>query len=241
MAKKLVTILNSVLSQSAHIRKSAFATSNDVDDVQMIEIANRVRQEIVDFYDWPQLRRQGMITIIGSQRRYVLPSDYRSLVPDSMFKGQPEAQQRNRSRDQGRLQSRLRQVSRSSKIERFNAQNQCHGEHRRQGRSGVHPRRYVKRHKGQQRFGYDRECQEDRMGGHYAHSRSKQPRVVVTRPHTRIVGVDKEVVCQVFRVQDTHHDGQVANLISVAKAVSRCEGGQQARKHAKQHRVGSGQ
>ena len=82
----LLQMLNQVLSQSAHIKKNAFATSNDVDDIQMMSIANRVQQEICNIYDWPELRREATITIIGGQRRYQLPDDYRSLVPDSMYK-----------------------------------------------------------------------------------------------------------------------------------------------------------
>jgi hypothetical protein len=82
----LKEMLNQVLSQSAFIKKSAFVTSNDVDDQQMVAIANKAQLEIIDMYDWPQLLRSGEIKMIGSTRRYQMPSDYRSLVPDSMFK-----------------------------------------------------------------------------------------------------------------------------------------------------------
>mgnify|MGYP001076515870 CR=1 FL=1 len=78
-------MLNQVLSQSAHIQKANFSNSLDVDDVQMIAIANRTQQEIRDYYDWSALRRTNTLSLIAGTNRYKLPNDYRSLVPDSAW------------------------------------------------------------------------------------------------------------------------------------------------------------
>jgi hypothetical protein len=78
-------MLNQVLSQSAHIQKANFSNSQDVDDVQMISIANRTQQEIRDYYDWSALRRQYKVSILDGVERYKLPNDYRSFVPDSVW------------------------------------------------------------------------------------------------------------------------------------------------------------
>ena len=80
----LKDMLNEVLAMSAHIKKSAFATSNDVDDQQMFAIANRVRQEIVSYRDWGALRKEHQISMLDNQYRYALPADWYELVTDSI-------------------------------------------------------------------------------------------------------------------------------------------------------------
>lgn len=78
-------ILNEVLSQSSHIRKANFANSSDVDDVQMVSIANRVADEYRDYFAWPALRVEYSIQIQDGVDRYPMPEDYDGLVPDSVF------------------------------------------------------------------------------------------------------------------------------------------------------------
>jgi hypothetical protein len=85
MAKlTLKEILNQVLSQSAHITKSNFVSSNDVDDQQMVAVANRVVDEILNWYSWGELRKTFTVTAQPNQTRYLLPSDFNALVSDSM-------------------------------------------------------------------------------------------------------------------------------------------------------------
>lgn len=85
MAKKTFKdILNEALSKSAHIKKSAFVASNDVDDQQMVAIANDVVDFINDWYSWGELRKIFSITMQSGQTRYATPADFNALVPDSM-------------------------------------------------------------------------------------------------------------------------------------------------------------
>lgn len=81
----LKDMLNEVLAQSSHLKKGSFANTTDVDDVQMVSLANRVQQEIRDWFDWAELRRPYTITIIDGQNRYNLPADFHSLVPNSAW------------------------------------------------------------------------------------------------------------------------------------------------------------
>ena len=76
-------LLNEVLAQSAHIKKANFANSSDVDDQQMVSIANRVLFEVRDFYPWGILRKVFNITQVGGIYRYPMPSDFLTMVPDS--------------------------------------------------------------------------------------------------------------------------------------------------------------
>ncbi len=81
--KNLRDILNGVLAQSAHIKKANFANSSDVDDQQMVAIANRVLWEFRDFYPWNILRKPFTVTMLSSITRYPMPSDFLTMVPDS--------------------------------------------------------------------------------------------------------------------------------------------------------------
>jgi hypothetical protein len=78
-------MLNDVLAQSAFLERGSFATSSDPDDKQMMAIANRVAIEIRDYYNWSDLRKTHVINMFTDQTRYVLPSDFRFLVPDSAW------------------------------------------------------------------------------------------------------------------------------------------------------------
>ncbi len=78
-------ILNSVLSQSGFLEKTAFFASTDPDDKQMAAIANRVGYEILNYFDWPELRVTGAITTVAGTTLYDLPTDFQSLVPNSAW------------------------------------------------------------------------------------------------------------------------------------------------------------
>jgi hypothetical protein len=70
------------LSQSAFLERSQFIGSSDVDDKQMVAIANRVIQEMRDFFPWEQLRKEYILTMTNDTL-YNLPSDFWQYVSDS--------------------------------------------------------------------------------------------------------------------------------------------------------------
>jgi hypothetical protein len=80
----LIQILNAVLAESGFLERTSFAASADVDDKQMIAIANRVANTIVDFYKWSALLEEHTITMT-SDKVYPLPADYAEIVPDSVW------------------------------------------------------------------------------------------------------------------------------------------------------------
>ena len=98
----LLNILNDVLAQSSYLQKAEFANSTDVDDVQMMAIANRVAYEIMNYYNWSSLRKATEILMAetveisipeGVISRtpitvYGLPSDFQSLIPDSAWESE---------------------------------------------------------------------------------------------------------------------------------------------------------
>lgn len=81
----LLEILNNVLTQSSFLKKASFTNNADIDDDQMVSIANRVAYEIFNWYDWGELRVVGQVDLIEGQNVYVLPADYQSIVPDSAW------------------------------------------------------------------------------------------------------------------------------------------------------------
>lgn len=81
----LVQMLNQVLLQSGFLERSSFVSSADPDDKQMIAIANRVAQEIKNYFPWDILRKPFEITMQDGQIRYLLPNDFQSLVADSAW------------------------------------------------------------------------------------------------------------------------------------------------------------
>ena len=81
----LLDMLNAVLSQSSFLKKSFFSASADVDDVQMMAIANKTAYEIMNFYDWMELRTVDTITLVSGTTEYDLPADFQSWVPDSAW------------------------------------------------------------------------------------------------------------------------------------------------------------
>ena len=79
----LKQILNDVLAQSSFLERNTFAGSTDVDDRQMVAIANRVAFEIRDFYNWGILRKDFKVNMLTDQTRYKLPDDLRLIITDS--------------------------------------------------------------------------------------------------------------------------------------------------------------
>ena len=85
MALTLNVMLNQVLSQSGFLEKGTFTNSADPDDKQMVSIANRVAYEIMNYYDWNELRKTFILQLETGKDRYPLPNDWQSLVPDSSW------------------------------------------------------------------------------------------------------------------------------------------------------------
>jgi len=78
------TMLNNVLAQSGFLEKPAFFSASDPDDKQMTAIANRVADEILNYFTWPAMRTSGSITMTTATS-YDLPVDFKELVPDSAW------------------------------------------------------------------------------------------------------------------------------------------------------------
>ena len=81
----LKDMLNQVLLQSGFLERGGFTGSSDVDDKQMVAIANRAAIEIMNFWTWPELRTSFNIPLNTGQNRYTLPADYQDLVPNSAW------------------------------------------------------------------------------------------------------------------------------------------------------------
>jgi len=89
MSLSLRELLNSVLTQSAFLERDSFTTSVDVDDRQMVAIANRTVIEIMNYYNWSILRKDHTVTMTESggvpDTSYALPADFQNLTPDSAW------------------------------------------------------------------------------------------------------------------------------------------------------------
>lgn len=85
----LKEMLNAVLEESSYLSRDTFVNSPNVDDRQMVAIANRVVREIRDYYDWSALLDTFTIdpssTPTGKDGRWALPDDYDSIVADSAW------------------------------------------------------------------------------------------------------------------------------------------------------------
>lgn len=79
----LKEIINQVLGQTGFLQRTAFASSTDPDDLQMVTIANEVVDYIKEFYMWPVLRKDNVIEIASGQSVYAMPSDFDGYVPNS--------------------------------------------------------------------------------------------------------------------------------------------------------------
>jgi hypothetical protein len=90
---QLLDILNAVLGQSGFIEKTAFTSSADLDDKQMIAIANRVVQDMVEFCEWSPLIKEEEIQMFAGidpsgdplPAIYPLPGDFLSFVSNSAW------------------------------------------------------------------------------------------------------------------------------------------------------------
>jgi len=78
-------ILNRVLGQSGFLKRGQFFNSSDPDDVQMVEIANRVAIEIGSYYDWGSLKIPHTIALAAGQSSYPLPLGLRWIIADSAW------------------------------------------------------------------------------------------------------------------------------------------------------------
>jgi hypothetical protein len=78
-------MLNQVLLQSGFLKKSSFTNNPDLDDEQMIAIANRAASEIVDFYLWGELRKEFTIQPTTGTLKYNMPNDFSHFIPESVW------------------------------------------------------------------------------------------------------------------------------------------------------------
>jgi hypothetical protein len=85
----LIEILNEVLSQSAFLTKGGFVNSTDVDDKQMVSIANRVAYEIMNGYTWSTLWKTFEITMTETENPYTgpgrIPDDWDETILDTLY------------------------------------------------------------------------------------------------------------------------------------------------------------
>lgn len=85
----LKSILNEVLGQSGFLQKGSFAGSTDVDDIQMVSIANRAIYEIKSFVGWSIMKATETIVMTETggvpDTRYELPVNFFSMTPDSVW------------------------------------------------------------------------------------------------------------------------------------------------------------
>jgi hypothetical protein len=86
----LKDMLNDVLQQSGFLARDSFTSSLDIDSQQMVAIANRVANEIMNFYPWGGLRKKGAFVMIETipgivDTDYPLPSDFQTISGDSMW------------------------------------------------------------------------------------------------------------------------------------------------------------
>ena len=95
----ILGILNDVLGQSGFLQKASFFGTQDPDDIQMINIANRTAYEIYNFYTWSALRKAYEIemkeftyfdipsgtSITTPYHFYALPADFKSIIADSAW------------------------------------------------------------------------------------------------------------------------------------------------------------
>lgn len=87
MSLPIKDILNEVLAQSGFLELDRFFQSTDPDARQMCAVANRAAIEIRDFYFWPELLRSYELNVDPNveQAEYVLPDDFRTFVPESVW------------------------------------------------------------------------------------------------------------------------------------------------------------
>jgi hypothetical protein len=87
-SRTLKEILNSVLGQSAFLQRDSFASGTDVDDIQMVEFANRAAHEIRTSFPWNMLRESHQVTLQTGVLEYDLPADFDWYLSETMWKSQ---------------------------------------------------------------------------------------------------------------------------------------------------------
>jgi hypothetical protein len=84
MSLSLKEIINSVLSESGFLEKPTYTGSSDIDDRQMVSIANRVASDTIEWCQWSGNIEQAEI-VMTEATVYPLPEALLSIVPDSMW------------------------------------------------------------------------------------------------------------------------------------------------------------
>jgi hypothetical protein len=84
MSMTMKQILNAVLSESSFLEKETFANSNDVDDKQMVSIANRAATDTIEWCEWSGAIKDATITMT-EETIYPLPVGFLSMIPDSAW------------------------------------------------------------------------------------------------------------------------------------------------------------
>lgn len=83
----ILELINSARSEMTFLERSSIANSSDVDDKQLLAVANRTAKYIRDFYDWEVLRTTKQYTMTAATA-YDLPDDFRAYVSDSAWHDQ---------------------------------------------------------------------------------------------------------------------------------------------------------
>lgn len=82
--------VTNVANEAGYAVDTSVIGSTDVTTKQLLAIANRVIKEMADAYPWPQLFKQGTVTLATSTASYALPGDFSFYHYDS-FWNQDEA------------------------------------------------------------------------------------------------------------------------------------------------------
>ena len=81
----ILGILNDVLGQSGFLQKASFFGTQDPDDIQMINIANRTAYEIYNFYTWSALRKTFSLTMEERFEGYTPGGKNPPITPDTVY------------------------------------------------------------------------------------------------------------------------------------------------------------
>lgn len=82
----LLQLCNAAREELGWSRPDSYAASTDDDGLQTFRLANRQGRDLADqVHPWEELRTEGTITLVASTQAYALPSDFRYIVPSSMW------------------------------------------------------------------------------------------------------------------------------------------------------------
>lgn len=82
----LLTIIQNALNETGGVlAPSSIVGNGDPTAVQCLALANEVVKEAARDIDWPRLSRTATITTVASQEEYALPSDFLSIVEETMW------------------------------------------------------------------------------------------------------------------------------------------------------------